>query len=121
MKILFIAFFIGISAYLVLGNTVGEQDATQIESRFGWSDVKETAKSTKDGFVAGAHKVGGWISEKAVKAKDNVISGYDYLKKKIKPKNENSNDESIPENTTNGRIKFKREGNECIYCIFSLF
>jgi hypothetical protein len=88
MKLLIIAFLIGISAYLALGNTVGEQDATQIESRFGWSDVKETAKSTKDGFVAGAHKVGGWISEKAVKAKDKVVSGYDYLKKKIKPKNE---------------------------------
>jgi hypothetical protein len=105
MKILIIAFFIGISAYLVFGNTVGEQDATQIESRFGWSDVKETAKSTKDGFVAGAYKVGGWISEKAVKAKDKAISGYDYLKQKIKRKNENSNDESIPEGTTIAPIK----------------
>jgi hypothetical protein len=78
MKQLILALSLAIFICFACGDSQVNQNST--DSGFGWSDVKETAKTTKDRIVVGAHKVGDWISEKAHKAKDKVVSGYEYLK-----------------------------------------
>jgi hypothetical protein len=122
MKLFIIALLVvGISVYSILGNTIGEpvpeQDETQIDSRFGWSDVESTVKKAGN-LVQSAHKVGDWVLDKAGVVKDAVVHGYDYLKKTIKPndgynqgmdirtvdQNQNQNQNQNPGNTYSGPV-----------------
>lgn len=67
-------------------------DGTEIDSRFGLSDVKDflgTAKtkivSGANKIVEGAEKVGAGAEKAYGYVKDNVLTGYDYIKRKVKP------------------------------------
>lgn len=65
--------------------SVPTDGGTEIDSRFGLSDVKEFVGTAKDKIVQGAHKVGDEAEKAYTYVKDGVLTGYDYLKRKVKP------------------------------------
>jgi hypothetical protein len=96
MKILIFAL---LTVFLILnvdGHVVKRQSNTEIsdgvegngpdvDSRFGLSDIKDFANTAGKKIKTGAKKVGQGIEHAADSVKEGFLSGYDYIKRKIKP------------------------------------